>query len=167
MISKGRLAEEYAWVHKNTTTMSGRTTVRNKDKIKAVIEKVNPFNILDYGCGKGWQYTRDEVHKEWGVPIPTCYDPYIKEFEKLPGVSAKWFDLVLCVDVMEHILPEEVDDVLHEVMFLGNFVYFHIDTKPALKTFSCGTNFHVSLHSKEEWIEKISKHGDHFHADFE
>jgi hypothetical protein len=37
MISKNRLVEEYKWVHKNTTTMSGRTTVKNKDKIKAVL----------------------------------------------------------------------------------------------------------------------------------
>lgn len=167
MISKERLAEEYKWVHKNTTTMSGRTTIKQKDKIHKIIQEQKPFNILDYGCGKGWQYTDNEVHKEWGVPRPTLYDPYVEGYSKLPGVSAKYFDLVLCVDVIEHILPEEVDDILHEVMFLGNFVYFHIDTKPAQKTFSCGTNFHVSLHSEQEWLDKIRKHGEHFHADFE
>lgn len=167
MISKQRLAEEYKWVHKNTTTMSGRTTVKNSDKIKEVIQKVKPFNILDYGCGKGWQYTRDEVHKEWSIPIPTLYDPYVEEYSKLPGVGNKYFDLVLCVDVMEHILPEEVDEVLHLVFFLGNFVYFHIDTKPALKEFSCGTNFHTSLHEKDWWIDKLNEYGTNYHADFE
>jgi len=167
MISKQRLAEEYKWVHKNTTTMSGRTTVKNSDKIKEVIQKVKPFNILDYGCGKGWQYTRDEVHKEWNIPMPTLYDPYVEEYSKLPGVGTKYFDLVLCVDVMEHILPEEVDEVLHSVFFLGNFVYFHIDTKPALKEFSCGTNFHTSLHEKDWWINKLNEYGKNYHADFE
>ena len=53
MIDKERLAKEYVWVHENTTTMSGRTTVRNKDKIKEVIDRVNPVNVLDFGCGKG------------------------------------------------------------------------------------------------------------------
>lgn len=167
MISKQRLAEEYKWVHEKTTTMSGKTTVKNSDKIKEVIQKVKPFNILDYGCGKGWQYTDDEIHKEWGVPLPTLYDPYVKEYSKLPGVGTKYFDLVLCVDVMEHILPDEIDKILHELFFLGNFVYFHIDTKPALKTFSCGTNFHTSLYEKDWWINKLNEHGTNYHADFE
>ena len=166
MISKEQLEKEYIWVHKNTTTMSGRTTVKNKDLIKKVIDKIKPFNTLDYGCGKGWQYTIEEVHKEWNIPMPTLYDPYVEEYSKLPGVSNKYFDLVLCVDVMEHILPKEVDKVLHSVFFLGNFVYFHIDTQPAIKKFSCGTNFHTSLHEKDWWINKLNEYGKNYHADF-
>ena len=166
MISKQRLAKEYKWVHENTTTMSGRTTLKNKDKIAKVIKEINPFTVLDYGCGKGWQYTRGEVHKEWNISMPKLYDPYVEKYSKLPGYSSKYFDLVLCVDVMEHILPDEVDKVLHELFFLGNFVYFHIDTKPALKKFSCGTNFHVSIQNKDWWINKLNEHGTNYHADF-
>ena len=167
MISKERLAEEYKWIHKISTTMSGRTTVKNKDRIKTVIDKINPISVLDYGCGKGWQYTRNEIHKEWNIPMPTLYDPYVEEYSKLPTYSSKYFDMVLCVDVMEHILPEQVDEVLHQIFFLGNFVYFHIDTKPAIKEFSCGTNFHISLHDKDWWINKLNEYGTNYHADFE
>ena len=167
MISKEQLEKEYIWVHENTTTMSGRTTIKNKEKIHEVIKRVNPYNVLDYGCGKGWQYTREKVHKEWGIPMPKLYDPYMKEYAKLPGVSSKYFDLILCVDVMEHILPEEVDTVLHEIFFLGNFSYFHIDTKPAIKKFSDGTNFHVSIHSQDWWVNKLNEYGTNYHADFD
>ena len=167
MISKERLAEEYVWVHENSTTMSGRTTIKNKDKIKTVIDKINPVTVLDFGCGKGWQYTRQNVHEYWNIPMPTLYDPYVEKYNKMPGYRSKYFDLVLCVDVMEHILPDEVDEVLHSIFFLGNFVYFHIDTKPAIKKFSCGTNFHVSLHEPDWWINKLNEYGKNYHADFE
>ena len=167
MISKERLTEEYVWVHENTTTMSGRTTIKNKDKIKTVIDKINPVTVLDFGCGKGWQYTRQNVHEYWGIDKPYLYDPYVTKYNKLPGYSNKYFDLVLCVDVMEHVLPDEVDEVLHSIFFLGNFVYFHIDTKPAIKKFSCGTNFHVSLHESNWWINKLNEYGKNYHADFE
>lgn len=167
MIDKERLAKEYVWVHENSTTMSGRTTIKNKDKIKEVIDRVNPVNVLDFGCGKGWQYTRQNVHEYWGIPKPTLYDPYVAKYNKMPGYRNNYFDLVLCVDVMEHILPNEVDNVLHSVFFLGNFVYFHIDTKPAIKTFSCGTNFHTSLHEEDWWINKLNEYGTNWHADFE
>jgi len=167
MIDKERLAKEYVWVHENSTTMSGRTTVKNKDKIKEVIDRVNPVNVLDFGCGKGWQYTRQNVHEYWGIPKPTLYDPYVAKYNKMASYRNNYFDMVLCVDVMEHILPNEVDNVLHSVFFLGNFVYFHIDTKPAIKSFSCGTNFHTSLHSEDWWIDKLNEYGTNWHADFE
>ena len=167
MITKQRLEQEYRWVHENTTTMSGGTTMKQKDKIHDIIRKVKPFSVLDFGAGKGLQYSKHEVHKEWGIPKPTLYDPYVKGIDRLPAVGTKYYDLVLCVDVMEHILPEEVDKILHQVFFFGNFIYFHIDTKPAIKKFSCGTNFHVSLHPKEWWIDKLQKFGDNFYADFE
>ncbi len=167
MISKERLAEEYVWVHENTTTMSGRTTIKNKDRIKVVIDKVNPVSVLDFGCGKGWQYTRQNVHEEWGIPMPVLYDPYVAKYNRIASYGSKYFDLVLCVDVMEHILPEEVDKILHSIFFLGNFVYFHIDTKPAIKTFSCGTNFHISLHDEDWWINKLNEYGTNYHADFD
>ena len=166
MISKEQLEKEYIWVHKNTTTMSGGTTIKNKDKIKTVIDKINPISVLDYGCGKAWHYTHDSVHHEWGINMPTLYDPYVEKYNKLATYSSKYFDLVLCVDVMEHILREEVDEVLHEIFFLGNFVYFHIDTKPAIKKFKDGTNFHVSLHEKDWWINKLNEYGTNYHADF-
>jgi len=167
MIDKERLAKEYVWVHENTTTMSGRTTVNNKDRIKEVIDRVNPVNVLDFGCGKGWQYTRQNMHEYWGIEKPVLYDPYVAKYNKLAGYRNRYFDLVLCVDVMEHILPNEVDNILHSLFFLGNFVYFHIDTKPAIKTFSCGTNFHISLHDEDWWINKLNEYGTNWHADFD
>lgn len=167
MIDKERLAKEYVWVHENTTTMSGRTTVNNKDRIKEVIDRVNPVNVLDFGCGKGWQYTRQNMHEYWGIEKPVLYDPYVAKYNKLSGYRNRYFDLVLCVDVMEHILPNEVDNILHSLFFLGNFVYFHIDTKPAIKTFSCGTNFHISLHDEDWWINKLNEYGTNWHADFD
>ena len=166
MITKKRLEEEYTWVHQNTTTMAGKTTIKNKESIKQVIDKVKPVNTLDYGCGKAWHYLHDYVHNEWGIAMPTLYDPYVPEFSKLAGYKCNFFDLVLCVDVMEHILPEEVDDTLHQLFFLGNFVYLQIDTKPAIKKFKDGTNFHVSLHTKDWWINKLNEYGTNYHADF-
>ena len=173
MISKERLAFEYTRIHESTTTMSGRTTMKNKDLIKKVIDIEQTISVLDFGCGKGWQYTRQNVHKEWGIEMPHLYDPYVKGYQKLPSVGQHYYDLVLCVDVMEHILPEEVNETLYQLFFLGRAVYFHIDTKPAIKEFTDGTNFHVSLHNKEWWEKKLytaankMRRPTRYYADFE
>ena len=155
MIDKERLAKEYVWVHENTTTMSGRTTVRNKDIIKEVIDRINPVNVLDFGCGKGWQYTRQNVHEYWGIPMPTLYDPAIAEFSKLPQGT---FDSVICTDVMEHIHQDECDKVLEEIFaYADHSVFFTISCNPAKKSFPDGTNYHVNCKPEEWWFATIKR----------
>ena len=161
------LLAEYKELHKDPKYFNGICLITHLNTVGNIMLEEGAKSLLDYGCGKGVQYSKHKLHEEWNINLPELYDPYVEQYKKLPSYSNKYFDLVLCVDVMEHILPDEVDEVLHQIFFLGNFVYFHIDTKPALKKFSCGTNFHVSLHEPDWWINKLNEYGTNYHADFE
>ena len=82
------------------------------------------------------------------------YDPCIEGLgEKKPC------DLVVCIDVMEHIEPESLEDVLKDINALMNKVgYFTIHTQPAMKHLADGRNAHLIQQPYTWWSEKLSKH---------
>ena len=167
MIDKERLAKEYVWVHENTTTMSGRTTVNNKDRIKEVIDRVNPVNVLDFGCGKGWQYTRQNMHEYWGIEKPVLYDPYVAKYNKLAGYRNRYFDLVLCVDVMEHIQEDKVDEVLEDLFNSGRHIFLTITCYPATQILPNGKNAHYTVKEPSWWNEKLAKYDGKYTVRFQ
>jgi 2-polyprenyl-3-methyl-5-hydroxy-6-metoxy-1,4-benzoquinol methylase len=109
------------------------------------------LNILDYGCGK--QTLKEALGPAYRV---TGYDPCIEGLDTPPEPH----DVVVCGDVMEHVEPELVMNVLKEVRRLckvrGLFV---IGMQPAKKTLADGRNAHLSLHTQEEWVEKLTAAG--------
>lgn len=109
--------------------------------------------LLDYGCGQGFQYTRRNVHKVWGV-APTLYDPAVPRFSKKPQVT---FDGVICTDVLEHIPEDELTESLREIFgFANKFVFFSVCTGPSKKTFPNGKNLHVTIHGPDWWLDFIA-----------
>lgn len=166
MISKARAAAEYRFIHAKTPTMWGVTTIRLCLFIKQYIDEIQPVEILDYGCGKGQQYTDKRVHKLWKTKLPYLYDPYVEGFTKKPSTPEGFFDLVLCCDVMEHVFPDEVDEVLRQLFFYGKKVFLSIGTKPAVKKFSTGDNLHLTIQPEEWWLEKLQKYEGRYKAVF-
>jgi hypothetical protein len=103
--------------------------------------------ILDYGCGKAiLEYTVGPAYKV------TNYDPCIEKYSARPEPHP----VVFCTDVMEHVEPEFVEDVLADVRRLTTeSAFFAICVSPALKTLSDGRNAHISLHPIEWWKDKV------------
>ena len=118
--------------------------------------------ILDYGCGKA---TVSE-----NFPGVTNYDPAIDEFSEEPVPC----DLVLCIDVMEHIEENFVDDVLNHIKEKTTLAaFFVISIRPACAKLPDGRNAHITIKPKEWWLRKLAyrwdytdfvaeKDGDHF-----
>lgn len=110
-------------------------------------------NIIDYGCGKGM------LAKEIGDKIEVVeYDPAIEGKDKDP----KACDMLVCVDVMEHIEPECVNDVIShmaEKTLKGAFIT--ICTVPAKKVLSDGRNAHICLESLGWWVDKFANYFGH------
>jgi len=66
-----------------------------------------------------------------------------------------------CTDVMEHIPPEKVDDVLSEIRrVVRNKTFFQIATFPDGMGRRIGETLHLSVHSTTWWETKLSKHWD-------
>ena len=109
------------------------------------------LDILDYGCGKctlahalGPGYT---VYN---------YDPCVPEHADAPEPAP----LVVCTDVLEHIEPDLLDNVLKDLrrLTIGE-AFFAIALLPSSATLEDGRNAHLSLHSVEEWRAMLEKAG--------
>lgn len=119
--------------------------------ISEIIKIHKVKTILDYGCGKGG------LKIAIGDMVRTYvnYDPCIAEFNVIPTGK---FDLIVCVDVMEHIEEECTDNVLNDIFnYAGKLVFFNIASQPAKKKFSDGTNTHINLKSEREWLRILQK----------
>ena len=104
-------------------------------------------NALDYGSGKG------TLARELGEP-PWLknYDPAIKGLDGPPKPA----DLVICNDVLEHIEPECVDDVLDDIARLtGKIAVLIICYQLAKKTLPDGRNTHLIVKPVTWWLRKI------------
>ena len=109
--------------------------------------------FLDYGTGKG--KLLDYLKQKLKHPIHVeGYDPAIEKFNEKP---AKAFDIVTCLDVLEHIEIDTIDNVLNEIKsYTRYFCYLVIDLQPAVKTLSDGRNAHILLAPADWWQNKIS-----------
>ena len=130
----------------------GHSVERHVHTIADLIEETGARNLLDYGCGKGFQYAENMIHFEWGI-MPTLYDPAVPGIDKKPD---RKFDGVICSDVAEHIPEQELDDFLADVFsFAEKFVFFSICCRPAKKLLPDGRNCHLTVRDQEWWRERI------------
>lgn len=127
--------------------------------ISQLIKDFNATSLLDFGCGKGYQYTREKIHlKHFNNILPALYDPAVKEYSKMPDNK---FDGVICCDVMEHVPEEAVNEVLQQIYSKANkFVFIAASNIPAYAVLPNGENAHVTLKSCDWWINKIKPFSD-------
>jgi len=123
----------------------GQSGDRWLNSVRFLIEKFQPTTVLDYGCGQG------ALGRALGAPIAE-YDPAIEGKEELPKAA----DLVVCTDVIEHIEPELIDDVLdHLRSVTKRYLFAVISTRPARKILPDGRNAHLIIEPWEWWEQKI------------
>jgi len=110
---------------------------------KEYIESLGYSDILDYGCGKG------------KLGIGKRYDPGIPDFSADPDPA----DLLVCTDVLEHIEPEYLDDVLnHMASKMKHAGYITIGCGPAAKKLPDGRNAHLIVKPPAWWLEKLAEY---------
>ena len=120
------------------------------DEILNIVEHLKPRSILDYGCGKGTFKSRFMFPH-----LVSEYDPAV------PGKDAKPepADLVVCTDVLEHIEPECLDDVLSDISRLAEkAAYLVVATYPAQKKLPDGRNAHLIQRKRDFWDAEVKKH---------
>lgn len=118
------------------------------DYVLRIADSLKTRDILDYGCGKG------TLQK--GIPFPIQnYDPFVFEFSKIPHPAT----LVVCTDVLEHIEPECLTDVLANIARLTqSLLMTEIATRPAAKFLADGRNAHLIQENINWWVPQLMKH---------
>lgn len=152
----------YSELHKNQKHYTGKSIRTGLPQIVELVQKTNPRRLLDYGCGKGHQYSVHKVHEAWGGLQPHCFDVGVPAFSDEPAGP---FDGVICTDVMEHIDPADVDTILDDIFsFLPerddggtSFAFFFISCRPAKnKMLPDGRNVHLCVREPEWWESRLS-----------
>ena len=151
---KQKYIEQYKLYHNNGWG-DGVSYPAQHQHIVDLVKDTQSTSLLDYGCGKGKQYTKQGLHNAWGF-MPTLYDPSIPEFDKLPEQN---FDGIYSTDVMEHV-PESVIPEVFDYIFshADKFVFLGICTRPAVAVLPNGENAHCTVKPIEWWVEQINKH---------
>ena len=109
--------------------------------------------LLDYGCGKGT--LKKAINNATPFLKVSEYDPAIEGKDQLPEPV----DMVFCGDVLEHIEPEYLDDVLADIArCTGKMAILYIATNPATKTLPDGRNAHLIQENMHWWFNKVSEH---------
>ena len=79
------------------------------EEIKCLRKHHRAKTLLDYGCGKGYQYTRktptfDEMT---GFRSYYLFDPCVEDYKKPPRSNRK-FDAIICLQVLRHIPNQDI-----------------------------------------------------------
>lgn len=153
MSDKLLITEEYRmmqqYLHENPNY--GIASVGYAPLVAQVIELIRAQELLDYGAGKGRLGQTLKQHLKRPLNI-THYDPAIPEWAAAPAPCG----LVACIDVLEHIEPVFIDNVLDDLQRVTAGVgVFTVDTGAALKFLPDGRNAHLIQKPAAWWLPKL------------
>lgn len=126
----------------------GADALRYVEDIKKLAARFDAKDAIDYGCGCA------SLGNYLGIPCQN-YDPCIPKYSQKPTPA----DMVVSLDVLEHIEPEYVDETLAYIRSLCKVAFFVIALLPdGTKLLPDGTNPHKSLFPPNEWERRLRAH---------
>lgn len=148
MLISPEYAAQQQWLHEHTDY--GVASVKYAPLVTEIVNKLEVTHLLDYGCGAKMRLIKSIKPKQ--KLTYQGYDPGVPELASAP-VPAQ---MVACIDVLEHIEPEYLDNVLDHLLSLTELVVFlTIHTGPAGKTLPDGRNAHINQQPMDYWLPKI------------
>jgi hypothetical protein len=146
------ITEEYRKLNEqlhNSNDGYGRSGHKWADAVRQILAQTKGTSVLDYGCGK------KTLQEALGFEIAN-YDPAVPGLDAPPDPA----DVVACTDVLEHIEPECLDEVLRDLnRCTKEVILLVVATRPAKKTLADGRNAHLIQRPINWWLEQIGKGG--------
>jgi len=134
-------------LHKNPHY--GVASIQFAPLVRQVAEQVHAASISDYGAGK--QNLRITLEAGGYTTDYRPYDPAFPEYGEPRSA-----DLVCCIDVLEHIEPDLLDNVLDDLARITvSRGFFTIHTGPAQKVLSDGRNAHLIQKPSSWWLPRL------------
>lgn len=138
------------WLHENTDY--GVASIKYAPLVTQVIDRLEISHLLDYGSGKRMNLSK-HIKPQKKLTYQ-AYDPGVPDLSSAP-VPAQ---MVACIDVLEHIEPEFLDNVLDHIASLTEAVAFlTVHMGPAGKLLPDGRNAHIIQEPMEWWLPKLMK----------
>lgn len=115
--------------------------------VSQLVEQTRSETLLDYGCGS-MQNLKTVLDCD---VLYLGYDPAVPEFSRKAAS-----DIVVCIDVLEHIEPELLENVLDDLQQLTKrWAFMTVHTGKARKTLSDGRNAHLIQQPPAWWLPKF------------
>ena len=150
-----KISEQYLLEQKRLHEINdsyGVASLSHVQTIKNLMQEAKFKTLSDYGAGKKNLYKglKDAGYDDFKY-FP--YDPVFPDYgQPMPA------ELVCCIDVMEHLEMEFLDDILEEIRQITvKLCYFSIATTPAKKFLSDGRNAHIIQKPSRWWLLKLCK----------
>jgi len=149
----GLISEEYRRMqqelHRNPDY--GVASVQYAPLVAQVLEQTGAAELLDYGAGKG--RLGETLKKLVKRPLTIHhYEPAVAEWSAPPQPCG----FVTCIDVLEHIEPDLLDNVLNDLEYVTRGVgVFTVHTGPAKKILPDGRNAHLIQQPPSWWLPKF------------
>lgn len=139
--------EQQQKLHENDNY--GVASLQYAQLVSEMVNRLEVQHLLDWGCGKGRLFQSLKADHKLTLQ---AYDPAVVRFSS-PPIPA---EMVTCIDVLEHIEPEFLDDVLDDLARLTEAVAFlTVHTGPASKVLADGRNAHLTQQPMSWWLPKI------------
>jgi hypothetical protein len=129
----------------------GVASVEYAPMVAEVMQQLGTRELLDYGAGKGrLGITLNQMFEE--PFLIHHYEPAMPQWAKPPQPCR----FVACIDVLEHIEPALIDNVLDDLQRVTAGVgFFSVDTEPAKKVLADGRNAHLIQQPPSWWLPKF------------
>lgn len=152
--------------HASSKTYSGKFLRPHAPFIKEVIDRLGCVSILDYGCGKGAQYSwvshGDDasipkgltIGDYWGVPV-TKFDPAYPPYAAEPVGQ---FDLVICTHTLGAIPRSDLPMVIDRLHSLaGKALYIAEKIGPVKKQVYSQEILRPLGYTRADWVREIRR----------
>ena len=127
----------------------GVASVQYAPIVSEICNTLEVQHLLDYGAGKCRLFQHLKVKHPMKLQ---AYDPGVAKLSAHPVPA----EMVACIDVLEHIEPEYLNNVLDDLARLTECVAFlTIHTGPAVKVLADGRNAHLTQQPLEWWLPKL------------
>lgn len=136
--------------HLHETTDYGVVGAEYGGVVSELIDGFEIDTLLDYGCGHNMSL---QTTLKPNRPIRyQPYDPAVPQYSDKPSSA----QLVCCIDVLEHIEPELLDNVLDHLEELTEyFLFATVHCGPAGKVLEDGRNAHLIQKPMMWWLPKF------------
>jgi hypothetical protein len=119
--------------------------------VAEILQQVGARELLDYGAGKGRLGQTLRQHIKAPLTIHH-YDPAVPEWSAPPAPCR----FVACIDVLEHIEPQLLDNVLDDLRRVTAGVgVFTVHTGAAVKVLPDGRNAHLTQQPPDWWLPRL------------
>lgn len=137
-------------LHADESVKYGYKGHEQADQIKEVVGRFRLRTLLDYGAGK--QTLSQALQGTPNLRV-SDYDPAISAIAHAPKPA----DIVVCTDVLEHVEPECLEEVLADLWRLAKrYLYVRVCTVPCTsKALPDGSDPHRIVQPFDWWKQKL------------